>query len=332
MPGPAPEVLSVRPAWAVAGGRVTIAGRGFDPDPLPSVRIGGLPARIVFASSQALTVVVPDGVDGDQLPAQVGDAGGADVVLSVGRPIARGLHQVDSPAVDRDGNWYLTYSGTRNDQAPVSIFRVGRDGSREPFASGIPNPTSMAFDATGDLFVSSRFEGRVYRVSPHGKVEVVAADLGVATGIAFDADGGLYVGDRSGTILRLDGAGHARPYAELPPSVAAFHLTSGPDRCLYATAPTLAAADAVYRIDQGGTVEVLQTGFGRPQGLAFDRDGHLHVVEALAGSAGLHRVTAGEPNDLMLAAAALVGVAFDPTGDLVVASSDTAYRVSLAAR
>ena len=153
---------------------------------------------------------------------------------------------------DRDGNLYVTYSGTRGDHAPVSIFRVGSDGSREPFASGIPNATSMAFDPLGQLYVSSRFEGRVYRVSSKGEPEVAATELGVASGIAFDADGTLFVGDRSGTIFRVDAAGSTVVHASLPPSIAAYHLAHGPDGCLYVTAPTLAPADVVYRIDPSG--------------------------------------------------------------------------------
>ena len=328
MPAPSSErhLTSVHPLWAVAGGRVTLEGRGFDLRALPTVLIGTVPARIVFASSRALTVVVPDGVDGRVAVQLEGDD--SEIALCVGTPVAIGLHQVDSPVFDRDGNLYVTYSGTRGDHAPVSIFRVGSDGSREPFASGIPNATSMAFDPLGQLYVSSRFEGRVYRVSSKGEPEVAATELGVASGIAFDADGTLFVGDRSGTIFRVDAAGSTVVHASLPPSIAAYHLAHGPDGCLYVTAPTLAPADVVYRIDPSGTVEIVRTGFGRPQGLGFDSQGTLHVVEALAGAAGLYRLPPGEPAEIVLAAAALVGVAFNPSGDIVVTSNDTAYRLS----
>ena len=95
------------------------------------------------------------------------------------------------------------------------------------------------------------------------------------------------------------------------------------------TAPTLAPADVVYRISPSGTVDVVRTGFGRPQGLGFDAQGTLHVVEALAGAAGLYRLPSRGPAELVLAAASLVGVAFGPGGGIVVASNDTAYRLSL---
>ena len=70
-------------------------------------------------------------------------------------------------------------------------------------------------------------------------------------------------------------------------------------------------------------------GFGRPQGLAFDANGSLFVVEALAGASGLYRVPPQGDPELVLSGPGLVGVAFDAHGTLVVASNDTAYRLVL---
>ena len=131
--------------------------------------------------------------------------------VSIGAAWATGLHQVDNPVFDRARQLFVTYSGSRGQEAPVSIFRVTPAGTREPFASGIVNATSMAFGPDGQLYVSSRFEGAVYRVADDGSHEQVASDLGVACGLAFDADGWMYVGDRSGTIFRVrDGRADAR--------------------------------------------------------------------------------------------------------------------------
>src|SRR5262249_31669709 len=151
-----------------------------------------------------------------------------------------------------DGNLYVTYSGTRGQQVPVSIFRVRSNGMRETFSSGIVNPTSMAVDPQGRLYVSSRFEGTVYRLAEDGTAKPFATDLGVACGLAFSPDGMLFVGDRSGTIFKVDHDGHATTFASLPSSVAAFHLAMGPDRALYVSAPTLSSYDVIYRIDPGG--------------------------------------------------------------------------------
>ena len=328
----ASRITGVRPLWAVEGGRLTIAGSGFPVDPLPDVRIGGVAARLACASSTSLTVVVPQGLDGGRTPVRIDSAPGETAYVHIGAPLATGLHQVDSPVFDREGNLYVTFSGSRGQQTPVSIFVVRPDGSRAPFVSGIPNPTSMAFDGMGRLHVSSRFDGTVYRVGADGSLEVVASELGVACGIAFDPEGTLYVGDRSGSILRVVG-GRATTFATVAPSVAAFHLAFGPDGALFVTGPTLSTRDGVYRIDAEGSVEVFFDGLGRPQGIAFDEAGRLYVVDALAGGGGLYRID-GETREAeqLLVAGGLVGVAFDTDGTLALANADTVYRLDAGVR
>ena len=339
-----PRVTAVHPLCAIEGGRITIEGTGFPVDgpSLPDVRVGGLAARLVYASPTQLSAIVPSGLEGGRAPVRIAGAlpfdeaqgapgsssGGETAFVNIAAPFATGLHQVDNPIFDREGNLYVTYSGTRGQQVPVSIFRVRPNGTREPFSSGVVNPTSMAIDPQDRLYVSSRFEGTVYRVSPGGATEAFAHDLGVACGLAFSGDGTLLVGDRSGTIFRVDERGRATTFATLPPSVAAFHLAFGSDAALYVTGPTLSSCDELYRIAPDGTVTTRYARFGRPQGLAFDPGGALFVVEALAGSSGLYRVPpAGEP-ELVLSGPGLVGVAFDAAGTLVVSSNDTAYRLS----
>ena len=283
--------------------------------------------RVVYASPSRLSAIVPAGLDAGRAPVRIAGVAGATAYIDVAAPFAAGLHQVDSPVFDRAGNLYVTFSGTRGQQVPVSIFRVTPNGTRETFSSGIVNPTSMAIDPEDRLYVSSRFEGTVYRVSADGSVESFATDLGVACGLAFAPDGTLFVGDRSGTVFRVDRAGRAEAFATLPPSVAAFHLTRGPDGALYVTGPTLSSCDVLYRIDSDGQVTTRYARFGRPQGLAFDPSGTLFVVEALAGSSGLYRVPPEGDPELVLAGSGLVGVAFDHHGVVVVASNETAYRL-----
>ena len=317
------------------GGRVTIHGSGFPVDgpTLPDVTIGEAHARAVYASSSTISILVPGGLDGGRTAVRVSDVPGETALLEVGIPFATGLHQVDNPVFDREGNLYVTYSGTRGQEVPVSIFRVGPNGRRESYVSGIVNPTSMTFDAEGQLYVSSRFEGSVYRVHSDGTYETFASDLGIACGLAFDRSGVLYVGDRSGTLFAVRPDRSVSAIATLPPSIAAFHLAIGPDDCVYVTAPTLGPYDYIYRIDpQSGSIDKVYSGFGRPQGIAFDSQGALYVVEALAGWNGLYRVRPGGTAELMVAGQSLVGVAFNPNGGLVVASNDTAYRLDVPIR
>ena len=320
------SLTAVHPQWAIEGGRITLLGAQFpvDEPTLPDVRIGDAPARIVFASPSRIEAIVPPGLEGGRTIVRIGDATAS---VDIAAPFATGLHQVDNPVFDRDGNLYVTYSGTRGQQVPVSIFCVRPNGTRETFSSGIVNPTSMAIDPEGRLYVSSRFEGTVYRILADGSAEAFATDLGVACGLAFDLAGTLFVGDRSGTIFKVDPDGKTTTLATLPGSVAALPLAIGPDRALYVTGPTLSTYDSLFRIDPDGTVTTRYAAFGRPQGLAFDPHGTLHVIEALAGSSGLYRVPSeGEP-ELVLSGPGLVGVAFDANGAVVVSSNETAFRL-----
>ena len=323
------------------GGRVTLRGRGFEVSEAgpPQIAIRSVseadaepvPARVVAASADTLVIAVPDEPTGPvwiTLP----DQPGVQARLEVGRVLTTGVHQVDNPTFDLAGRLWVTQSGGRDTKASVPLYRVGRNGVREPLSIEVGNPTSLALGPDGAMFVSSRFDGHVYRVSADDSVETYASDLGGATGLAFAPDGTLYVGDRTGSIFRVSPDKRVENIAKLPASVAAFHLAFGPDGNLYVAAPTLATHDPVYRVTPTGSTRTISTRFGRPQGLAFDRAGTLFVVDALAGSAGLFRVSLDEEDaapTLALSAPTLVGVAFDPLGGLVLASSDTIWRLDL---
>jgi sugar lactone lactonase YvrE len=293
--------------------------------------MGGAPAHIVFAARDRIAIEVPQGLEGGRTEVRAAWLPGATPLVEVGVLVATGLHQVDNPALDAEGRIHVTYSGSRGQQSPVSVFRVAPGGPREPFLSGIVNATSLAFSPEGRLHVSSRFDGTVYRVLDDGQYEVVASDLGLACGLAFAPDGMLFVGDRSGTIFQIDSKGRTSTLATLPASVAAFHLAMGPDEALYVTGPTLASYDRVYRIDMSGRIESLAETFGRPQGLAFDSRGILHVVEALAGVSGVYRLPQDGAKTIVVSGGRLVGLAFGAEDRIVVASSDTVYQFNDAA-
>ena len=323
---PVPTITSVQPLRAVDGGRVTIHGSGFAIDDLLTIPVGDAQALVVFASSRRVVIAISGELEAGQAPIRIPGVSGGTAYVSIGAPWATGLHQVDSPTFDAEGNLFVSYSGSRGHEAPVSIFRVTRNGTREPFASGIVNATSMAVGPDGKLYVSSRFEGTVYRVDDAGAHEQVASDLGVACGIAFDQDGWMYVGDRSGTIFRVRD-GRASAFATIPPSVAAFHLAMSAEQELFVTAPTLNPYDCIYRIDRQGNVRTVPSLLGRPQGLAFAPDGTLHVVDALAGASGVYRFSDPDATpELVVSGGTLVGVAFGPDGEMAVVSNETAYR------
>jgi sugar lactone lactonase YvrE len=326
---PAVTLTGIDPPGVLPGARLWLRGSGLPVGAVgdASVSVGGATARVLFSAADRMAIDVPPLARPGAAPVRAAWSPGTTVFVEVGEPLATGLHLVDSPTVDMRGRVYCAISGPRGQDTPVSVYRIGRDGGREPLVQGLVNATSIAMAADETFFVSSRYEGVVYRVHRDGRKELWASELGVPCGLAIAPDGGLFVGDRTGTIHRLAPNGlRTETFATLPPSVAAYHLAMGPDAHLYVTGPTLATADAVYRFDSTGRSDVIDRSFGRPQGLAFDPHGVLHVVEALAGVSAIHRLSTSGGRKPVVAGPGLVGVAFGPNGELVAATADALYR------
>ena len=324
-----PTITSLVPTRVVEGGRVALTGSDLPTEVVPSVVVGQEPARTLFASSTKIVIDLPPTSKADGSPVRIENVPGETVYLSVGSAWATGLHQVDNPVFDREGNLFVTYSGSRGQEAPISVFRVTPAGTREPFVSGIVNATSMAFGPDGHLYVSSRFEGAVYRVNEDGTHKQVAADLGVACGLAFDADGWMYVGDRSGTIFRIrdgddddvrDAAAERGGVSSGDESVKAS--CSSADRRWAPTTTFIASATTARFAPSRRRSAGRRAWRLRP-------DGSLHVIDALAGASGLYRfATPDSEPELVVSGGALVGVAFGPNGELVVSRRTTPSTVS----
>jgi sugar lactone lactonase YvrE len=248
--------------------------------------------------------------------------------VRVAVPLAEDLHPVANPAVDADGSIYVTFSGSRGQKVPVAIYRIDTNREMAPFLHEMMNPTGIALDRAGNLYVSSRYDGTVYRVAENGTMTAYAEGLGVATGIAFDRAGNLYVGDRSGTIFKIGRDRQIFVFAMLEPSVSAYHLAFGPDGSLYVTGPTTSSFDTVQRIDPHGEVTVFYRGLGRPQGLAFDIRGNLYVAASLQGRRGIVKITPDAKASLAVSGDNLVGLAFAPEGSVVLATNSGVHQLS----
>ncbi|MBK8811211.1 MAG: gluconolaconase [Acidobacteria bacterium] len=332
------EIISISPKCAIPNGEIVIDCADFQIDEAGdrAVYFDDIAGRILAASSRRLIVSVPEGLTSTDVSVRLESGGdrSAPVSMTVGTKLVDEMHIVANPAVDpKDDALIVTRSGSRGQQLPVTLFRLDSDGFISDMAADVLNPTSVAFDAKGDMFVTNRADGEVCRVVRDEEIVTFSTGLGTATGLAFDQAGTMYVGDRAGTIYRVSDFGNPEVFATLESSVAAYHMAFGIDGRLYVTAPGLSSFDAVYAVESSGFETKYFRGLGRPQGLAFDEHGDLYVAACLGGRRGIVKITeAGESAEVFVAGNNVVGLCFTRKGEMLVATNLAVYRLPVGIR
>jgi hypothetical protein len=324
-----PRIDRVVPAAAIPGGEVVIYGSSFASrtGARPVVHFGEAYGSLMLATDNRLIARVPDSANGGTVSVANANGESQPHPIAVGMQIADNLHPVGNPAVDANGNIYVTFSGPRGQRVPVSLYKITANYNIKPFVTSLINPSGLAVDRAGNLFVSCRNDGTIHRVTPDGRTEQWIEGMGIATGIAFDREQNLYVGDRSGTIFKISPSREIFVFATLEPSLAAYHLAFHPSGDLYVTGPTTSSYDRVYRITTGGDVSVFYRGLGRPQGLAFDRDANLYVAASYGGRRGIARVTPDGQAEVILSGSGLVGLALQPSGRAILTTNGALYTL-----
>jgi sugar lactone lactonase YvrE len=183
---------------------------------------------------------------------------------TVAAAVAANTAGSDGFTFDLDGNIWVT--GATTTDPPVARFpaaNMGTDGNKTPditidstsFGTGIPGAKVLAFDLSGNLWVSVVAADKVVRftaaqIAASGTPIAAVEEAGISApaGIAFDATGNMWVAaNGNDTVVRIDAA----------------HLASsgtGADLTITALTPS----------------PVIGTLPG-PLGLAFDGDGNLWV-------------------------------------------------------
>jgi hypothetical protein len=324
-----PRIERVAPRAAIPGGEVRIYGSGFcvGAQARPTVRFGEAEASLLLCTEDMMIARVPESLAGGTVRVVAAQSESQPFPVVIGIQLADNLHPVTNPVIDREGNIYVTFSGQRGQRVPVSLYKVTANYTVKPLLTALVNPTGLALDRTGNLFVSCRHDGTVHRVTPEGRCELWVEGMGVATGLAFDQQGNLYVGDRSGTVFKISPHRQIFVFATLEPSIAAYHLAFHPSGDLYVTGPSISSFDRVYRITQGGEVITFYRGLGRPQGLAFDRETNLYVVSSLGGQRGVVRITPDGAAELVASGNGLVGLALLPSGRAILATNGALFSL-----
>ncbi len=324
-------VERIMPQAGVRGGHIEVYGTGLTSEGLETCRLvfGSQATRPTLVTPTCLLGVIPKDATPNTVQIEQHGQRSNAVAFTVATQLAENLHPVANPAIDQAGAIYTTVSGSKGQEVPVSVYKVARFGDVEPFASGIMNPTGLAFGPDGGLYVSSRHEGKLYRINEQGIVAPFAEDLGIPAGLAFDPQGRLWVGDRRGIVYQVSETGQPQAVAKLTPSVAAYHLAYGDDERLYVSYPTFSGDDRVYRITPDGEVDIMTRGLGRAQGLAFDVEGNLYVVAYVNGTGGVIQITPSGDRHRVVAGINLVGLAFGMDGELILADNSALYRLDL---
>jgi sugar lactone lactonase YvrE len=349
-----PHLTHLHPTAAMPGGEVELHGTHLGPyhSQLPHITLNDITTPISLARPNRAIIRIPEAAFPGDLIVHRSAASSNSLPLRVATLMADGLHPVANPAVDARGHLYVTLSGARGQQVPISVFRIdtrapGEDFPMRPFVRDLLNPTGLAIGPDGLLYASSRADGTIYRIAPNGAYSIYAEGMGVATGIAFDPEGNLFVGDRSGTIFKIARTPMPDPgeplvlgvpdtrareifvFATLEPSVAAYHLAFNDAGTLFVTGPTTSSSQSIQAIDRDGNATVFFSGLGRPQGMAFDIEDNLYVAASYRGQRGIIRITPEREASLAVSGNNLVGLAFLDHGACALATRDSIFFLEL---
>src|SRR5258708_5611006 len=220
-----PHIERVAPAAAIPGGEITIHGRGFVSrgQARPVVRFGEAEASVALARENRLVARGREGGSGGVVRVAAAGQESPPHPVHIGLQIADNLHPVANPAVDLDGNIYVTFSGPRGQRVPVSLYKITANYSVKPFITSLMNPSGLALDRMGNLFVSCPNDGTIHRITPDARPDQSIQGMGVPTALPFDHNANLYVGDRSGTVFKISPSLALFVFATLEPSIAAYH-------------------------------------------------------------------------------------------------------------
>ena len=178
----------VLPALPCPAAKFASSGSELRPQDLrrPRVRFGEIEGAVVISSDEFLVARVPHGASSGPIVVSTNGHSSNPHQIKVAVPIAENLHPVTNPALDAEGNIYVSFSGSRGQKVTVAIYKIDTNYNVKPFVADLMNATSIAFDKAGQMYVSSRYDGTVYRIAPNGTMSSYAEGMGVATGIAFD--------------------------------------------------------------------------------------------------------------------------------------------------
>ncbi|WP_162996516.1 FG-GAP-like repeat-containing protein [Mucilaginibacter celer] len=346
-----PVISAFGPTQAAKGAVVTIKGTDFTG--ATGVSFGGTPAASFnVAAPGIITAVIGDGNSGAvsvTTPLGTGQLGGFTYgpPKSVGAVITP-LADVVNLSLDKKGDKNITLADiatvTSASASPKitlspSSFSCATVGNQtvtvkvddtgaaiNPGAVKFDRPTSIAFDAMGNMYVTDYNNYRLRKITPGGVVSTVAGNgnneakegKGTAAGIAFpmavaaDAFNNLYVGGNG--IIKIDAQlnvsalaggrppvdGYAYPGSGMSAAFGVSGMAIAPDGTLYAAYD---GGGTIVKVTQTGVATLLagvygrgkqdgpgrQASFDSPEDITIAANGMLYVADA--NNSAIRKVT-----------------------------------------
>ncbi|GIK86813.1 MAG: SMP-30/gluconolactonase/LRE family protein [Burkholderiales bacterium] len=180
---------------------------------------------------------------------------------------------------------------------PDHLRRAGRDTAWHRGQPGVLPEHSLlegpAFDRDGTLWCVDIPHGRIFRVTAQGEFSVAAEYDGEPNGLAIHRDGRIFVADYAHGILVLDPAtGRITPFVtrvRLERLKAVNDLVFSSTGDLYFTDQGLTglhdATGRVFRVRDGGHVDLLLDNVPSPNGIALSPDEKTLFVAATRANA-----------------------------------------------
>lgn len=234
-----------------------------------------------------------------------------------------GFTNVGAPAFGLDGSLWVKDAGRVHAFAPETLAAGGAEvadivlSGSSVEGPGVPGPSALAFDSSGNLWISntagnsvSRFDANdILRTGEPTASVVISGDaIASPAALAFDRDGNLWIGNADGEVVKYLAA---RLNA---------NITTAPDVSL-----------------QGQTGPVVTNNLGDPQALAFDSDNNLWVgyfgANVVARYTVAERATTGTLRPavelIMPVDVLLESLAFDDQGGMwLTGAAGTVVRVA----
>jgi sugar lactone lactonase YvrE len=181
---------------------------------------------------------------------------------------------------------------------PQRITKIA-GGTASVFTHDVEGPSGLAFDASGDVYVSEGPMGNVVRFSPDGTRHAFVSGLNQPQGLAFGPDGLLYVAEIGGDqVSQIDASGTVTPFVTLTWPIDLVFLG---DDLLVST-----ETGEIWRVDPSGTATRCATGPSNAGGVTLDPNGD--PVVAFGADNSIYRFTEGGTTPGVQVAAPGVGL------------------------